>query len=187
MTLQLNHQYIATLSPDEAAEVMRMYRYRAQCMHCEFEPAPEMRAEYSNDINKPHRRGTLLEGVDARRGADRLTSPERFSSGFIVEQAAERFFHLAFSAEAGLRGRFTPAEFSYILNAECTPIWSWDRFTSVATMVADDNGIDSLDELKEDAPLRTLLEKLVALTPLENAVLVDVCERVWRGYDNPLL
>ena len=52
---------------------------------------------------------------------------------------------------------------------------------SVAGMVADDNGVDSLEELTPDSGLRVLIEKLVELTPAENAALVDVCERVWRS------
>jgi hypothetical protein len=51
----------------------------------------------------------------------------------------------------------------------------------------DDLGIDDIDEVQEGSPMRVLLEKLVTLTPVENAVLVDVCERVWRGHENPLI
>jgi hypothetical protein len=54
-------------------------------------------------------------------------------------------------------------------------------------MVADSNGIESIEELQEGSAMRKLLEKLTLLTPLENAALVDACERVWRGCENPLL
>lgn len=52
---------------------------------------------------------------------------------------------------------------------------------SVAGMVADDQGVESLDELGLDSILRLLILKLAKLTPTENAALVDVCERVWRS------
>ena len=104
-----------------------------------------------------------------------------------IEQAAHRYFMLLDEVEAQLKGRFSKDDFQVILNAECQPTWEWDPRLSVAKMVADDNGIYRLNQLAADSFMRQLLEKLMALNPLENAVLVDACERVWRGYDNPLL
>ena len=86
-----------------------------------------------------------------------------------------------------MKGKFSDSEFQVILNCECNDIWDWNTSTSVATMVADDNGIDSLDDMPNESPMRVLLEKLALLSPTENAALVDACERVWRGYQNPLL
>jgi hypothetical protein len=177
-----------TNAPDlSSPDILRMRRLHADCMHCGFEPTGEARGEYDLDFDASLRRGALLHHIDERRGAAGVSSRPLFSSGFIAEQAAHRYFMLVESALEGLKGRFTMDEFNTILNAECSAIWNWDIWVSVASMVADDNGIDTLDELVEGSPLRVLLEKLLALTQLENAALVDVCERVWRGYDNPLL
>jgi hypothetical protein len=48
-------------------------------------------------------------------------------------------------------------------------------------MVADDNGVESLEELEPESILRKLIEKLAHFSPTQNAALVDVCERVWRS------
>jgi hypothetical protein len=168
-------------------EVIHLHRLHDTCMHCGFEPPPEDCAEFSNDFAKSMRRSELLKAIDLRRGGENRPSPNRFSSGFIAEQAAARYFMLLDTAHAALKGNFSEQDFSVILNAECTPVWQWDPGHSVAAMVADDNGIESLEELPEGGSMRSLIEKLIALTPLENAALVDACERVWRGYGNPLL
>ncbi len=57
----------------------------------------------------------------------------------------------------------------------------------VAARVANDLGLESLDELLEESPLRVLLDKLQALTVTQDAALRVAHERAWRGYDNPLL
>jgi hypothetical protein len=157
-------------------------RAGADCMVCGFEPATSDDERFK-DFERDQRRGNLLHAIDARRG----DGERRYSSHLVIEQAAERFFELVAVAEDRLHGRFTDDEFLAIANSTCTPIWNWNRHTSVASMVANDRGIDSIDDLKKGSPLRLLLEKLVELTPVENAALVDVCERVWRGHDNPLL
>lgn len=156
-------------------------------MHCGFEPPQEQRLEYQVDSMQHARRMDLLDAVNLRRGSEHLSRPERFSSAFIVEQAAHRHFMLVEAVQARVKGRFTGAEFRVILNCECSPLWQWDTYMSVAMMVADDQGVDDIDELAEGDPLRTLLQKLGALTPTEDAALVDACERVWRGYENRLL
>lgn len=168
-------------------EVILNHRLNDTCMHCGFEPLHEDSRENRSDITKSKRRMNLLAAIDLRRGGENLFSLERLSSGFIAEQAAHRHFMLLDIAEAELQSMFSEREFSVMLNAECTPIWNWHTGKSVAAMVAGDNGIDSIDELPEGSPMRKLLEKLIDLTPLQNAALVDACERVWRGYDNPLL
>lgn len=171
----------------DRAEFIHAHRMRDHCMHCGFEPPAEQCRESSGDLMKPLRRDALIRAVDARRGTDDLQGPERFSSGFIVEEAAHRYFMLLEEAQTQLKGNFSQRDFQVILNVECGPTWQWDPTHSVAAMVADDNGIEALDDLPEGSPMRQLLEKLLTLTPLENAALVDACERVWRGYDNPLL
>lgn len=179
----VNNQHAAQLSDDHLLN----HRCSEACMHCGFEPPQEQRREYRFDFMQRQRRMDLLDAVNERRGSEHLTGAERFSSAFIVEQAAHRYFMLVQDIQARLKGRFTAAEFDVILNCECQPVWQWDTYMPVAAMVADDQGVESLDELPEGSPLRVLLDKLQALTVTQDAALVDACERVWRGYDNPLL
>lgn len=102
-------------------------------------------------------------------------------------QASARYFMLLETAAEHLKGRFSSADFRFLLNTQCTPIWDWEPSHSLASMVADEYGIEDLDELDVGNPLRVFLERLLTLSPLEDAVLVDACEQVWRGRPNPLL
>ncbi|TDP84775.1 hypothetical protein EV672_103349 [Aquabacterium commune] len=104
-----------------------------------------------------------------------------------MAQAGARFFALLDNATADMKGRFSPADFTLLLNSECSPIWNWEPSRSLAGQVADDHGVDDLNDLDTDCPVRILIERLMTLSPLENAVLVDACEQVWRGHPNPLL
>lgn len=169
------------------AEVLHEHRLHDPCMHCGIEPPIDECREYSRDMMKVVRRSALVRAFDVRRGTDALCGPARFSSGFIAEQAAYRYFMLLDETQAKLKGNFSEEDFQVILNAECGPMWEWDPMLSVAQMVADDSGVESLKDLPESSHMRQLLQKLLELTSLENAALVDACERVWRGYDNPLL
>ena len=102
-------------------------------------------------------------------------------------QASARYFMLLETAAEHLKGRFSSAEFDLLLNAQCTPVWTWEPSYSLADMVADAYGIEELEELDVGNPLRVFLERLLTLSPLENAILVDACEQVWRGHPNPLV
>lgn len=102
-------------------------------------------------------------------------------------QASARYFMLLETAAEHLEGRFSSAEFDLLLNAQCTPVWTWEPSYSLADMVADAYGIEELEELDVGNPLRVFLERLLTLSPLENAILVDACEQVWRGHPNPLV
>lgn len=70
-----------------------------------------------------------------------------------------------------------------MLNKTCSPIWDWDRYCSMASFVADDNGVGRLSELEPGSLLSVLLGKLAPLTTSQNAALVDACERTWRNLD----
>ena len=137
------------------------------------------------DFNYPKRHYNLATAISTRIGAtgSRTVVP----ANTVLELAAERYFSLIGRAQSTLRGRFSESEFDVILNVECASIWEWDADLTVATMVADDNGVEALDDLESQSELRELLRKLIELSPLENAALVDACEQVWRGYQNPLL
>ena len=138
------------------------------------------------DYNWPVRHGNLVRAISARE-VNREVSDSVVLPRFVLEQAAERYFMLLDDAAASLKGHFNEAEFSYILNSTCQAIWDWDTCMSVCTMVADDNGVERLDNLEQGSTLHTLLTKLSNLSQVENATLVDACERVWRGHANPLL
>ncbi|MBE0548553.1 MAG: hypothetical protein IH627_13080 [Rubrivivax sp.] len=138
------------------------------------------------DFMWPVRHANLSDEVNKRVGCPE--EPDRMLSGrFVVEQAAERYFYLVADAERTMRGKFTEEEFVTILNTTCGPIWEWDTYMSVASMVADTFGVGRLDSLKEGSELRVLLKKLLDLSAVQNAALVDTCERVWRGHANNLL
>jgi hypothetical protein len=171
---------LATAEDAAALAAKHARRMHSVCIHCCTAPADD--EETCFDVHQHVRRASLLPALDARlgNGEDGLTTHH------VAEQAAHRFFELAALAQEGLRGRFTDAEWLVLLSCEPSPAWYWDRWTTVATMVADDLGIEALDELDPDSELRALLVKLGDLTPLENATLVDACERVWRGLENPL-
>ncbi len=132
------------------------------------------------DFGWPSRWKTLLKEVKARVRIS--TDVYRSVSGpYIVESAAERYFALLQHARQSMAEMFTEAEFVIMLNTTCSPLWEWNPWVTVASMVADDNGMESWDELAKGSDLRSLMERLVALSPLQNAALVDVCEQVWRN------
>lgn len=182
-----NFQLNIPSAAETDALAARWHRLEADCLHCGFELPAEERAETFRDVDKPLRRDALMSAVEKRQGLDASVPSERISSGLIIEQAAHRFFEVTATVEQKLKGQFTEAELLTILNVTCARVWYWDRYTTVASMVADDQGVHSIKDLDKGSPLRVLLEKLLKLSSIENAVLVDVCERVWRGYDNPLL
>ena len=146
-----------------------------------------MSAEEVHDFCHPFRRRRLAHYVGARSGAEDRPVSDRISREFVLEQAAERFFFLLEEAEENLRGRFTEEEFTVILDSQPGLIWRAGEMNSVATSVADNYGVESPEDVQNCTPLRDLLHKLATLSGLENEVLADVCERVWRGYKNPLL
>lgn len=134
----------------------------------------------------PSRRNT-----PRRRLTNSLTSRESNVLNILRDvpmvQASARYFMLLETAAEHLKGRFSSAEFDLLLNAQCTPVWAWEPSYSLADMVADAYGIEELEELDVGNPLRVFLERLLTLSPLENAILADACEQVWRGHPNPLV
>jgi hypothetical protein len=106
-------------------DILHNDRLDDPCMHCGFEPMLEDCQERSHDFTRSTRRVNLLKAIDLRRGSENRIETERFSSGFIAEQAAHRYFMLLDSALAELKAKFTEQEFSVMLNTQCTPIWQW--------------------------------------------------------------
>jgi hypothetical protein len=124
----------------------------------------------------------LRREIEARRG-NRATDMVRFSRGFVMEQAAERYYRLISQTQENLRGRFDDDDFSLLLNADPSPVWDL-RGLSLASLLQDT--YESEDEGSTPA-VRELIRRLGELTPLEEAAILDACERVLRGYSNPVL
>ena len=131
------------------------------------------------DYNWPTRHKFLEKEILARMGASSEPTT-RISSFYILQIAAERGFMLIADAIESMSDMFVIEEFDLMLNTTCSPVWQWDRYMSIATFVADDNGVESDAALEPGSSLGVLLEKLARLTTTQNAALVDVCERLWR-------
>ena len=132
---------------------------------------------------RPKRLIRLREAVEARRGVRGRANVIRYSAGFVVEQAADRYFCLIEETQAGLQGQFTPDEFSVLQNMEPSPVWN-RRDIDLASKLHDTYA-DEDDCLIPS--LSDLARRLADLTPVQQVAMVDACERVFRGYDNPLL
>jgi len=137
------------------------------------------RPYHSTDFNWVLRHKDILSGVSVREGTSSDVT-QKHSGLSIIEHAAERHFNLLKYTCNSMIGMFTEWDFATMQNATCLPIWDWDPYMSLATIVADDLGVESLDELSEGSELHTLLKKLSALSAVQNVALVDVCERLWR-------
>jgi len=135
------------------------------------------------DVGQMSRRRRLGDAISARVGVQ----SQRVAPETVLEQASARYFSLIARVQGALKGRFSEKEWTYILDTRRTPIWDWRAGMKVATMVADKHEVESLDDPALDGALRVLLYKLLQLSPLENAAVVDACEQVWRGCRNPLL
>ena len=138
--------------------------------------------EQWSDVEGSMRRQFLKDEIEARTFKHlEIDADQKFSSQFVVQEAAARFFSLLRPATVSMNGLFTIKDLTKILNTTCGPIWDWEEgCMSVFSMVVDDNGINSWSDVSKDSEMEILMKKLKALTPLQNAALVDVCERFWR-------
>ena len=132
------------------------------------------------DINLDVRVSNLKYHVQIRNGSTTHPDEKLFSAELIIQLAADRYFELLEIELSSLCGIFTEGDMLTILNTECHPIWNYSPRHSIAGMVADDNGIEEFSDLKDDSEIKSLLEKLIMLTPIQNAALADCCERIWR-------
>jgi len=136
--------------------------------------------EDCEDIAQNFREARIKWHIDIRKINEPDSNSTPITGLLIMEQAADRYFDLLQMTRQSLDNKFTTKDIVTILNAECTPIWNYLPSHSIASMVLDDNGIESLDELDNDSSMKRLLEKLFELTPAQNATLADICERIWR-------
>jgi hypothetical protein len=129
----------------------------------------------------------LRQEIEARRG-NHQSNNSRFSTRFVIEQSAERYFQLLEMTKHRLKRRIATRDFEYLLNVNCSPVWRHYAQDSLAWDVVDSLGLEvrSLEDIP-DSELREFASKLRDFTPVETYAIVDACERVWRGYDNPLV
>jgi hypothetical protein len=140
----------------------------------------------SQDFNLRTRHKLLCSDA-ALRSCTRYAPEDNFTTAFVIETAAYTYFRLLDNEKRQLSNSFSERDIEVILNTNCGPVWEFDPYMSLATAVADDNGVSNLEELPADSQLRTLLESLLTLTPLQNAAVVDACEVFWRnGRDKSL-
>lgn len=138
--------------------------------------------EQRYDFDVSNRMNQLEKEIKARDGAEKSIDLDgKFSSEFIIRQALERYFELLNEAIQSLDSIFTTCDMEIIINVNCSPFCQWNANKSVAGMVVDDHGIEQLSDLADDSDTRLLLEKLMHLSPTQNAALIDVCERFWRS------
>lgn len=123
----------------------------------------------------------LKEQIDLRNGSMGTAAQIRIPAQFVVREAASRHFRLMEKALHSLRCLFTEKEMVIILNTTCDTVWDWKPGRTVAGMVADDNGVNQLEDLPLDSMLYGLMVKLCDLTAAQNLALVEVCEGVWRS------
>jgi len=139
-------------------------------------------AELYCDFNASSRISAIEEAVKIRIGSQRTLDPNsQFSFQFVVQQALDRYFDLISSAVVSINSTFTENEMIVILNANCSPVYNKSVGGTVACMVAGDLGIEQLSDLFDGSDLKNLLEKLTYLSPLQEAALIDICERFWRN------
>jgi len=145
-------------------------------------------AEKVEDFEGSYRLSYLAQQYAKRSGRRRAVVPEHvFSAQFVLQQAAQRHFSLLAMAVSSISGLFCEREMSVLLNSGCCPVWRYQAGASLAGNVADDLGVEELDELKDGTELKILLQKLIDLTSLQTAALVDLCERFWRSPSNSSL
>lgn len=138
--------------------------------------------EKNYDLDACFRIPAIEKAVKVRTGSERtLDSTNKFSFQFVIQQASDRYFQLISSAVDSMNSMFTESEMEVILNTNCSPFCQWSVDITVASMVADDLGIDQLSDLSDDSDVKALLKKLMRLSPIQNAALIDMCERFWRS------
>ena len=138
-------------------------------------------------IDRPQRHRFLRSQIEAHRG-DRKRLQQRLSAGYVIEEAAKRYFQLMESTIKNLRGKFNADDFHFLLNTNCSPVWSLNVGISLLDQVLDNFGVEAstLADI-HDKKLRSLIKKLSRLSATEELAVVEACELVWRGYQNPML
>lgn len=120
----------------------------------------------------------LMEQIKVRTGAELLSGEKIISQKIVVEQSLERYFLLIGEALNGIQ--LDHEEMRVILNSIPSPVWQWGLNVSLATRIADAYGADEFSKLDANSTFVKLITKLQKLTLLQEAALIDFCERFWR-------
>lgn len=138
------------------------------------------------DLDADLRTNRLLAAVAARMGLNEDPC-SNMRPLFVMEQAADRYYMLIAEAEQTLVGKFSDSDFNKLLNSTCAPDWRLNPGYRLVDVLMNAAGLERQSLGHADAEFFSLVKKLGRLTFVQEASLVDVCERVWRGYDNSLL
>jgi hypothetical protein len=120
----------------------------------------------------------LTEQIKARTGGGLFPGEKIVSQKIVVQQALERYFLLISEALNGIQ--LDHEEMRIILNSIPSPVWQWGLNVSLATRIADACGADEFSKLDANSTFVKLITKLQKLTLLQEAALIDFCERFWR-------
>ena len=141
------------------------------------EPDGDLECLDGDDFDLELRQAFLREAIPMRQG-NPLALQGVFSKAYVLEAAAARCFELMAMELRALDGLLTEDELTAILNATRNPVWSWSYRVSLAGPVADEYGIETLED---ESPMTSLVRKLTQLTSSQSLALVDLCERIWRN------
>ncbi len=146
-----------------------------------MQSSPAAGAEQRYDFYGDHRLDFLKGEVGERNGMCAVNSPHSvFSARYIVQLAAERHFKMMAYARKSMREKFTKTDIVILLNSAMSSVSELRICLNMATSVADDLGIENLDELPEDSPTRILMDKLLSLTFFQDIALLELTENFWR-------
>src|ERR1043165_8417585 len=123
------------------------------------QPDSNVGAEWSLDWDRDSRATVLLEETQRRRTYREETGP--FSDRYILEVAGLRYFELVTDELRSLSGFLTESELVVLLNTTASPVWDWRAGFTLAGVVADDQGIESLED---DTPMGRFVQKLSGRT-----------------------
>lgn len=123
----------------------------------------------------------LLRHYELRGSLIPQTNEYRTPIQGVILQSMERYHDLISQTLEGMQGMFNAEEIRILLSATNGDVTHWNYGRSLASNVADDLGIESLDAVTEDSPLKSLLLKLLELDNTQTLALTDFCERFWRN------
>lgn len=124
---------------------------------------------------------TILRHYESRSGHIAQTNAPRIPIQGVILQDMQRYHDLISQTLLTLQEVFNAEEIQILLTATNSDVTPWQYGRSLASHVADDLGVDSLDQVPGDTPLKSLLLKLIELDSTQTLALTDFCERFWRN------
>lgn len=143
--------------------------------------SPQAGGEQWFDLDRESRMQELVEEYNKRSGINESQPDRALSPQYVVQQAAMRYFAMVSGAMWQLNDLFTEEEMSIVLTCTNSPVLTWRYGSSFANFVADEFGIESLDELEDGSTLKVLMLKLLELNAAQGLAMLDLCERYWRN------